>query len=414
MVTLPHAAVRRLRAFVIPLLWLSAVSATPVWAQDGGPDPSAVKVGIGPLSMNPTISLTNLGVDNNVFNEPVDQNPKKDFTATITPATDLWLHAGRTWITSTLKEDIVWYQKYSTERAANNTSTVGWRVPLNRLNFSVGASRHSARERPGYEIDARSQLTDTKYNGLAEVRALSKTFFGVTADRERVDYDNAAVFLGSNLAFELNRVTTDVGLTIRHKITPLTTITLAGTRAQDRFEFSPLRDSNSTAITANVSFDPAALIKGSATLGYRNFHPLAPGLADFKGTTAAVNLSYVAFGATRFAATVSRDVQYSFDNNQPYYLQTAVNGSIAQQLFGPFDVIGRAGTASLAYQDRAGAIVQISNRVDHVRTYGAGIGYHMGKDLRLGLNVDEDRRISDVQQRQYNNLRIGTSITYGM
>ena len=398
---------------LVSLFLLLAACATPAWAQEGGPDVSAVKVRIGPLLLNPTISLTNLGVDRNVFNEPEDQNPKKDFTATVTPATDLWLHAGRTWITSTIKEDIVWFQKYASERAANSTYTVAWRVPLNRVNFNVSGSRHSARERPGFEIDARSQHTATVYTGLAEVRALSKTFFGVTASRHKEDYDKAAVFLGSSLNYELNRVMTDVGLTIRHRITPLTTITLTGTRSQDRFEFSSLRDSNSTAVTANVSFDPVALIKGSATFGYRNFHPLTPGLEDFKGTTAAVNLSYVAFGTTRVSAAITRDVQYSFDINQPYYLQTGVTGSIAQQIFGPFDVVGRAGASALAYRDRAGAVVQVSNRVDRVRTYGGGVGYHMGKDLRLGVNVDRDRRFSDLQQRRYSNLRIGTSLTYG-
>ncbi|HXI31274.1 MAG TPA: hypothetical protein VNG89_22710, partial [Vicinamibacterales bacterium] len=36
------------------------------------PDPAKVRVRLGPLWMNPTIALTNIGVDNNVFNEPED------------------------------------------------------------------------------------------------------------------------------------------------------------------------------------------------------------------------------------------------------------------------------------------------------------------------------------------------------
>jgi hypothetical protein len=398
---------------LIGLFLLLAASGASAWAQSGAPDPGSVRVRIGPLSMNPTVSLTNLGVDRNVFNEAQDQNPKKDFTATVTPKIDLWLHAGRTWVTANIKEDIFWFRKYASERSVNNAYNVAWRLPLSRVNVAVGGSLRSARERPGFEIDARSQHTATGYNGLAEVQALSKTFFGVTANRQKEDFDKAAVFLGSSLSYELNRVTTDVGLTIRHMITPLTTITLSGTRSRDRFEFSSLRDSNSTAVTANVSFDPLALLKGSATVGYRSFRPLEPGLEDFKGTTAAVNLSYVAFGTTRFSASIARDVQYSYDVNQPYYIQTGVSGSIAQQIFGPFDVVGRAGTAVLAYRDRAGTLVQVSNRIDHNRTYGLGIGYHMGRDLRFGVNVDKDRRISDVAERQYNNLRIGTSITFG-
>ena len=50
-----------------------------------------------------------------------------------------------------------------------------------------------------------------------------------------------------------------------------------------------------------------------------------------------------------------RDVQYSFEANQPYYLQTGIEGSIAQQIFGPFDVVGRGGVQSL---ERAFAIME--------------------------------------------------------
>jgi len=36
-----------------------------------------------------------------------------------------------------------------------------------------------------------------------------------------------------------------------------------------------------------------------------------------------VDLSYVALGTTRLTVAASRDVQYSFDINQPYYLRRA-------------------------------------------------------------------------------------------
>lgn len=403
------------RTSLFPILALAALAGSPPASAQTqeGPDPSKVRLRIGPLSMNPTMALSNIGVDQNVFNDPVDQNPKQDFTLTVTPTTDLWLHMGRTWVTGNIKEDIVWYQKYNTERAANNTYTVGWKVPFNRLNLNVGASRSSVRDRPGFEIDARSQRNETSYNGTVEFRGFAKTFFGVTGSRSKTDFDKADFFLDSNLQFELNRVTTTAGIVVREQLTPLTSILLNATRSEDRFEFSSLRDSNSTAATVTVSFDPVALIKGSATFGYADFEPQSPGLPNYQGSTAKVGLSYVAFGSTRFAVGFSRDVQYSFDINQPYYLQTGVTGSIAQQIFGPFDVVMRAGTASLAYRNRAGAVIQVSDRVDHQQTYGGGLGYHMSRDLRLGVNVDRDHRISDLAAREYNNLRIGSAVTYG-
>lgn len=402
------------RAVSTLTLMLTAVAPLHAQTPEGGPDPARVRVRIGPLWMNPTVSLTNLGVDDNVFNEPDNLSPKRDVTFTVTPTTDLWLRMGRTWVNGSIKEDLVWYQTYATERAANSSYKLGWKVPLNRLVVDVGAAYLNSRERPGYEIDARALRTEAAYKGAVEIRALSKTFFGVRAERQQVDFDKETVFLGANLQSELNHVTTSAGVTVRHQLTPLTSVTLAASRSQDRFEFSTLRDSDSDTAAVTMAFDPFALIKGSATLGYRDFHPRSSGVDDYKGLTAAIDLSYSLLGVTKFSVRVLRDVQYSFDVNQPYYLQTGVDGSIAQQIFGPFDVVGRLGVQSLAYRDRAGTAVLVSDRVDSVRTYGAGVGYHLGKDLRLGFNVDHSRRVSDLARREYSGFRFGTAVTYGL
>jgi hypothetical protein len=119
-------------------------------------------------------------------------------------------------------------------------------------------------------------------------------------------------------------------------------------------------------------------------------------------------------GVTKFSVKATRDIQYSFEVNEPYYLQNGIEGSIAQQIFGPFDAVGRAGVQSLGYRDRVGATGLISDRVDRVQTYGVGVGYHMGKDLRLGFNLDHGRRVSELAGRRYSGLKFGTAVTYGM
>src|SRR6202030_4033666 len=98
--------------------------------------------------------------------------------------------------------------------------------------------------------------------------------------------------LGSNLQFALALTLTDGALTPRHKVRPLTSITFDVGKEQERFDFSPIRDSNSTRVNAGVSFDRFAVINGSAQFGYRNFKPLSPDLPQFSGSTALVNLSY--------------------------------------------------------------------------------------------------------------------------
>jgi hypothetical protein len=196
----------------------------------------------------------------------------------------------------------------------------------------------------------------------------------------------------------------------------LTNLTFEVAREQDRFEFSPLRDSNSTQVSGGVRFDPFALIKGSASFGYRDFQPLSPGLPGYQGSTAAVDLSYVALGSSKLGLVVTREVQYSYDINLPYYLQTGIAGSIAQQIFGPVDVVGRVGAQRLDYRSRVGAAMAVLEleRADHVHTYGGGIGYHIGRDIRIGFNIDHYDRTSPITFRQYNGLTYGTSVTYGL
>jgi len=154
-------------------------------------------------------------------------------------------------------------------------------------------------------------------------------------------------------------------------------------------------------------------VKGTAAVGFRNFHPATPDVPGYSGGTMALDLSYTLLGMTRLTIRGVRDVQYSYDIAQPYYVQTGVDGSVAQQIFGPFDVVFRFVEERLAYRDRAGFQVEVANRTDAVHSIGVGAGYHLGKELRLGFNVDKVRRESKVASRPYEGLKYGSSLTYG-
>ena len=256
----------------------------------------------------PVIDLTNLGVDTNVFNQPADQ-AQEDFTFTLSPRADVWMKVGPTWISGNIREDLIWYETFASERAANTSAAVNWIVPLNRLRFSVGTAYLWARDRPSYEIDARVPRVETQINGAAEVRALSRTFFGVQAGRRHVDFQEGARFVDTALRVELNRVTTNVTVNARNELTPLTSISIDVGRMNDRFDYAPNRDADSTMAGVQVMFDPSALIKGSARVGYRDFEPLDHSVPSYQGATVAVDLSYVLLGSTKFGIQLSRDVQ---------------------------------------------------------------------------------------------------------
>src|SRR5262249_25849170 len=160
----------------------------------------------------------------NVFNDPPDQE-RRDFTFTLTPRTDMWMKIGRGYLTGNVREDILWFQKYTSERAANTSGTIGTVVPLNRIGFSASATYLHARDRPGFEIDTRAQRTELQFNGAFEIRALARTFIGLQGSRRKVDFEEGDTFLSSDLRTDLNRTSTSAAVMVRHELTPLTSIT---------------------------------------------------------------------------------------------------------------------------------------------------------------------------------------------
>jgi len=377
------------------------------------PDTSKTRLQMGPVMLNPAFELSNLGIDTNVFNQPAGQE-QEDFTFTLSPRSDVWMKVGPTWLSGNIREDLVWYQTFESERSANTSASVSWIVPLNRLRFSVGAGYLWARERPSLEIDARVPRVEAQVAGAAEVRALSRTFFGVQASRRRVDYQEDASFLDTALQVALDRVSTTVSVSARHELTPLTSISIDVGRLSDRFDISPLRDSDSTTAGIQVTFDPSALLKGSARVGYRDFEPNDSSLRSYRGPTVAVDLSYVLLGSTKFGIQLNRDVQYSFDVNQPYYLQSGISSTIQQQIFGPLDAVAGFGFYNLSYRDRAGTITLYPDRVDEYRSFNVGMGYHMTPDLRVGVRLEKQWRNTEVAPRQFEGLRLGLAVSYGI
>jgi hypothetical protein len=376
------------------------------------PDPASIPLHFGPVLVDPRLSIGNIGVDTNVFNRPDSQARERDFTVTMAPAADLWLPMGRTWLAGTIREDIVWFSDLVSERSLNNTLRAAWLVPLTQLSFDVGTGWMRTHERPGFEIDARASRREHDYHGAVELRALSRTRIGVRGQRRHVEFEEGELFRGADLSEELNRTATTVAVTLRHELTPLTTLAVAMARERDRFEFSTLRDSDTTRAEAGIELDPFALIRGSVRLGYRRFDPAADDLPDYSGAVAAVDVSYVAFEATRIGFQALRDVEYSYELNHPYYLQTGIAAAVSQRIHGPFDAEARLGRQRLAYRSREG-VAPLPDRRDHVRTVGIGAGYRAGPDLRIGFNVDHHARTSSDAGREYDGFRYGLTVTYG-
>lgn len=379
------------------------------------PDPrSEAQVHVGPLYLTPRLAVEEFGIDTNVFNNTEE---KQDFTFTLAPHVDVWVpFARRALLTTSVTSDIVYYQTYSSERSVNPEIKVRGDAFLGRVTPFAEGSYLLSRQRPNFEIDVRSRRDERSVKAGVDLRLSPKLSLELSGRHGRVEFDADATYNDINLQETLNRETRTASASIRHAVTPLTTLVLRAERGNDRFQFSPLRDSDTLRIMPGVEFKPVALVSGSGFVGFRRFTPLSSSLESFSGLVANAALSYTLLGSTRFTVMVDRDVTYSYERVQPYYVVDGHGLTVRRQLVGRTDVTGGVHRQKFTYRDLLlpGAISSDLNRVDITHVWSGSVGYRIGLGGRVGFGVVyQERETNSLRFRNYEGLRFATSVDYG-
>jgi len=111
---------------------------------------------------------------------------------------------------------------------------------------------------------------------------------------------------------------------------------------------------------------------------------------------------------------VSRDLAYSFEPTEPYYALTDTTLIITRRVTSAWDAIGRAGLQSLDYSALTSTPGSAGDRIDRGRQLGGGVGYRVGRSVRVGFDTTYVRRRSAASaNRDYEGFRSGVSISYG-
>lgn len=401
--------------FLLLLVALPALAQVNTLERDNPREDARFRVGA--LHVTPAIRLKELGVDTNVFNEAGE--PSRDFTFTVTPEAQAWLPVARRGLFKvTLATDMVWYKEFASERSLDPYVTLRGESYLRRFTLFAATSYSRARQRTSesVEIDVRSRRLDRALRAGVDMRLTPKTSLEVHGRWSDLDWDADDSLLGGRLEETLNRETRGFGAVARFKPTVLTTFELLAERFEERFPLSPERDGDNVRIMPGVTFEPRALINGFARIGVRHLNPVDDTvLPEFKGLVSDFGLSYTVFGATTIGVSHTRDVKYSFELTQPYYVDTGVGARVRRALGPRFDVIASANRHRLAYED---LIVEggrsAPERTDTVWNYGGSLGYRFGRNGRIGLGVTYWKRDSTTRPgREYDGLRIGATATYG-
>jgi len=412
-----------LATLALAALLLGAVDAS---AQEADSPTEEMRFHFGPLGFTPSIALSNFGIDNNVFNS-ADQ-AKQDTTAAVGPAVRAAMRLGRSMLTGTGSAEYLYFNTYTNQRALNSSDEVRWQFHFARLIPYVRGEYATTKNRPGYEIDSRSRQQRQAVEVGAELKLSAKTRLIASASRGRIAFDAGETFFDVNLADELNRRTDSQQLQLRHQLTSLTTLVVVADAMQDRFITNTLRSSDSIRVMPGFEMKPSALISGHAAVGFRQLTPLSASVPSYRGVVAAVDTKYLVTGATQLAVSVSRDLAYSYQPLQPYYTLTDVGVGVTQRISYTWDMVAGASHQSLDYHQLtslaaptvdtpggpADPVIPSLSRVDSIEQYTAGIGYRLGRTLRIGVDGIYYKRHSLDVHENFDGLRFGASVKYGL
>jgi hypothetical protein len=378
---------------------------------------------LGPLYAQPTLHLKELGIDNNVYNTYGDQQ-LSDFTFTFTPKLDVSVPVAKRALLQVLSAaDLVWYAKYAGERSVDPQLLLRGQVYLRRLTFFGDRGYVNTRQRPNQEIDVRARHVDETLTAGLEMAVTPEMTIKVSGHQLTTRYEDAAEYDNTRLQRTLNRDTEGLEIKTLYRLTPLTSLAVRYDNLRDRFPMSPGRDSDSFKVLPGVEFKPRALISGNAYVGYRAFTPRHPtALPDFRGLVAQLGLSYTLLGATTFGVSYNRDLTYSYEELQPFFIDNSVGASVRRALGRRFDALVSADRHAYEYQDlpnsRATTVADGLRldpiRIDTTWNYAASIGYRVNREGRIAGGVSYWRRDSTTRVfRGYDNLRVGTTMTFG-
>jgi hypothetical protein len=361
---------------------------------------------LGPFELSPNLIVKQVGFDDNVFNETTD--PKRDYVIGISPELTIFSRMGLTQFAASGITDFTHYLKYASERSVTQTLRGRFDLSLGRFRPSIAGATNSSRERPNNEIDTRARRRETEVSARVgyELSPLAQIYGG--AAHLGIDYQQGETFRGVALDQSLNRRLEQVQGGIRLSLTPLTTVVVDATVEHDRFVTTPGRDSSSRTAATEVIFGNEAIIRGRVKVGFEDFRPEDPLLAPYKGLITAAALSFRGVWLGRFDGSITRQVHYSYDELEGYYVGTGGQITYTQRVVGPLDVQVVWGASLEDYGRRVG----LAARTDETHTYGGGIGLNRDRGSRLGVNYEYRNRDASAEVESYSRHRVFASYMY--
>ena len=407
----------RLQIAGLQIAGLQLVAACLLWpatahAQLTAPRERA-QIEFGPLSLYPSFQLVDAGKDSNVFDDHKD--PQEDYTFTLASRALVVTRLGANELMVSTGSDYVWFKNFKQERSSNALYALRFNLSASRFKPFIGASHMRTRARPTSEIDARARRLERSVTVGSNFDVTSRTAITASATTNDSTYAVGETFRGVSLKNSLDHQDRTYAGGVRYAVTPMTTVVVQGTYGVSLFP-GHLRDAKAYTLAPVVEFSPDAGIRGRFTAGVQRFKPEDPELKEFTGVTYSGGVNWTLWNRTTFDVQAQRQVSYSYNDIEPYYLLTNARLGITQKVFGPVDLIAGAERQLLSYRFRRGQVAgtdfEPDDAVRHVLS--AGVGATLGRGFRVVISGERTVRKSPFDpESNFTRTRLLSTVTIG-
>ena len=385
---------------------------------------------LGPLYLTPRWAL-HAGFDDNVFNST--EAPQSDWTAIFAPSLTVALPVThRALFRVNAGCDLVWFSHFVNERSIDPRLEARAEGYLQRATVSFQHTALSTRQRPNYDIDVRSRRFESSSVGSVAVNFSVKTSVDVSAAHTNTEYE-ASDFETIDLRQALNGTADSIALTPKLRLTEFTSVAVRAEGLQERFTYDAARNRDSVMLMPGVELKPRALVSGQAYVGYRWMAAKDPTrMPDFSGVVAHLGLSLRAGQGTRVNTGYDRDIVGASSAAEPYFVENSVRLSVTHAIPHGIDFMLQAERhpydftefyavppAPVVQPAAPGPVLQITPglvpppRKDRTYVFGAGVGYRMGRNMRIGIHATRTERYSN-RDRDFRDLAVSTDVIYGL
>jgi hypothetical protein len=361
----------------------------------------------GPIRARPSVGVSNLGKDDNVFFATGPEEPKSDYRVTVGGGLDgLVLFGDRAFLTFDERLSYTLYDKYGSATTTTDSNGNPIKRPSQDFHNQVLTSRVTfpfsgwgvfadldfiqTEIRPSSEFDSRVKQQVERAGAGFIVELGWRSYAEFERSRSDWSYDEHD---RPGTAAKLDRNEQSSALRVNYRLTGMTRLTLETELVEYSFDKDILRDSTQLQILPGFTFGEDSRLSGALGIGYSQFDMRDPRLDDFDSTIGAGSFRYRLGSGTTLRLDGGREVGFAVFELNTFYLNRFAEAR-ATHYFN--SIIG--GTAAyyygkLSYPQEDGA------RIDTNTEYELGVLFRAlktqgGKVVEYGLSWRTTQRDS--------------------